>query len=626
MIKNILKTIVFILVIIIIILIYLFKTFDINKYKPTIEYEMSKASNQSVKIGDMFLDFSFSDGVLLKLQNMKMSGSIADQMRNELMIKEIVLTISVKEYLANKRIVINEISLNDPTVEIIKTAIKEAAVKQEVQNSNNKPTESVKSDKEVKNKSSNEDYSSAVMVEAMNIKNGNIYYRDESVKPYFELNIENIGFKIRDFAFNKEFDYELALSLISDEDNISLKGKASVDNLSSKVSISNTNLKTNITTISVKELKKVLPVIEDIGLDRILQGLFTMNLKTAEIGANGLEKLDLSGEIIDGKISLSNIEYPIDNIDMRFSLTEKDLKIDQVFMYFASGSINIKADIADYLNKQEYSADLGVEDVNVSEVIGKYIADIKTDGRMFGNFKGSGQGFDIEAIKSNFQGQGHFNIDKGKILDVNLLKIILEKISIIPNLAEKIEESLSEADKEKLKAKDTEFDEFMFDAQVQEGVATARNAHVGTSDIVILAGAKCDFDGNLSVRSDLYIKEDLSRIMMQTVSELSLLRDNDRIRIPMKTYEGKIDRFIIYPDIEEIGKVLFKEKGKTELRKVIFGALGIEEENTDQKDQSGQNADSNNLEIQSDPQQQENKQEKSPESIIIDNVLDMIFK
>ena len=107
MIKNILKTIVFILVIIIIILIYLFKTFDINKYKPTIEYEMSKASNQSVKIGDMFLDFSFSDGVLLKLQNMKMSGSIADQMRNELMIKEIVLTISVKEYLANKRIVIN---------------------------------------------------------------------------------------------------------------------------------------------------------------------------------------------------------------------------------------------------------------------------------------------------------------------------------------------------------------------------------------------------------------------------------------------------------------------------------------------------------------------------------------
>ncbi|MBU0467545.1 MAG: AsmA family protein [Candidatus Omnitrophica bacterium] len=626
MIKNILKTIAVIMIIVIIVLFYFIKTFDIYKYKSKIEHELSKATNQSVNIEGISLDISISDGVLLKMQNMKMSGYIDTQMRNELKIGEIILTISVKDYLEDKKIVITEIGLNNPTIEIIKTINREGESKQKDQNSTKK-VDSIKADNEVNNKSSaNDKIISAVMVEVMNIKNGKIFYRDESVKPYFELNINDITFKTKEFAFNKKFDYELGLSLISAEQNINLQGSALIDNSNSKVSLSDLNLKTNLSKISVKELKKVFPAIEDIGLDKSIYGFFMLNLKNSEIGKNGLEKLDLSGEIVDGKASLSVIEYPIDNIDMQFNVTEKNIKIDQLFMYFASGSVNIKADIDDYVNKQEYSVDLSVEDVNVSEVIGKYVSGIKTQGRMFGNFKGSGQGFDIEKVKNNFYGQGHLNIDKGKILDVNLLRLILEKISIIPNLAKKIEANLSEEDKEKLKAKDTDFEEVKVDIIIQEGIATARNTNVGTRDLVILAGAKCNFEGDLNFRSDLYFKEDLSRIMMQTVSELALLSDKERIRIPMKTYEGKVDRFITYPDIEAIGKILFKEKGKSELRKVIFNALGIDEDQIDQQKQSDQNIDNSDLKKSEDPQEQDKKPEKPSEAIIIDNILDMIFQ
>lgn len=625
MVRKILKTMFLMVLIIVIVIAYLIKTFDINKYKLSIEKEISYATGQSVKIERLALDFSIAEGVLLKVYNIQMSGIFEDQIHEKTKIKEIVLNVSIKGYLEKKRIIISEVILNDPVIEITRSVNHKSENSQSIKPDDEKK-EPVKSTSDSDEGRSENNIISMIMVEVMNVGNGTMRYIDETVNPNFDLNINDIDLKTKDFAFNRSFEYSLNFSLMSEEQNIKLLGTALIDEKGEGINLSNSSFKTDLSKISVQELVKLMPAIDSLGLGKDLYGSFALNLNDAKIGTKGLERFDLSGEVIDGKLSLSTFEYPIDNIDLKFRLNEKDAKIEQLFMYIDSGTLSLKSEITDYLKAQEYSLDINIEDVDLNEAIGKYAHGVKTEGRIFANFKGSGKGFDIKNKTSDLNGQGHFNIDNGKIVDVNLLKVILEKISLIPNLAKKIEEQLSENDKEKLQAKDTDFEKVNFDILVHDKFVTISNTHISTNDFLVLAEAKCDFDGDLNLRSDFYIKEDLSRIMTATINELALLKDSNRIHIPMKDYQGKFDKVITYPDIEAIGKTLFKEKGKTELRKVLFNALGIETEGVDQQDKADPGAE--NIDQNKDglpAKQEEIKKEMPTEAIIIDNVLDMIF-
>ena len=61
--KKIFQVIFVIILIVAIVIFFFIKTFNINKYKSKIESEISDATNHSVKIEELSLDFSIADGV-----------------------------------------------------------------------------------------------------------------------------------------------------------------------------------------------------------------------------------------------------------------------------------------------------------------------------------------------------------------------------------------------------------------------------------------------------------------------------------------------------------------------------------------------------------------------------------
>jgi hypothetical protein len=214
-------------------------------------------------------------------------------------------------------------------------------------------------------------------------------------------------------------------------------------------------------------------------------------------------------------------------------------------------------------------------------------------------------------------------VRNGRIKDINLLKAALNKISFIPNLASEVESKLPQRYKEKLKAKDTVLEKVNIDTMVSEGIMFIKKAEVIADGFSLLANGQVDFKQDLALNADLYVPPDLSESMVAASQELKYFLDNSkRIHIPLRSYRGPLSRFKTYPDVEDLGKEVLRNRGKQELKRVLFKALDIDEETSEGAAADG--GSSQQGAVSEDLEALPEKSQPSSEDQLIDNILDMI--
>jgi hypothetical protein len=253
-----------------------------------------------------------------------------------------------------------------------------------------------------------------------------------------------------------------------------------------------------------------------------------------------------------------------------------------------------------------------IHDLQIKDLTAHVAMPVQIVGRINGQWTGQGEGFTESQIASNFIGQGKIDLKDGRILDVNILKTVLNKLSFIPDVVAKIEQNLPEKYKEKLEQKDTVLEDVTIDASIRDGALQITRAEMNVDGFMASARGKVDFHQNLELWADLYIAADLSASMIAAAQELSyFLDDRNQIHIPFKPYSGALKDFYMYPDIEGIGMEIIKNRGREELRNVLKKALGAEDEPSAQPTQTGE------------PPVPEQK-EVSPEEAVIEKILDII--
>jgi len=230
---------------------------------------------------------------------------------------------------------------------------------------------------------------------------------------------------------------------------------------------------------------------------------------------------------------------------------------------------------------------------------------------MNGYFKGSGEGMSKVALEKSLIADGTIELINGRIADVNLLKEALSKLSFFPDLANRIETNLPEKYKEVLNRKDTILGEVKIDMQIHSGALMIDQAEVNADGFLATAHGQLDLNQNLSLKADFYVESELSNSMVNTSEELSyLLDENKQIHISFKPYSGKLENFRMVPDVGDLGAAIIRNRGREELRKVIFKALDLDDRPV--------------LEPSDGQEVAPEEQGQSPEEALIENILDMI--
>ena len=442
------------------------------------------------------------------------------------------------------------------------------------------------------------------------LNEGSLSFKE--IVPGVSLNISNIRFKVKDFSLNDTFNVKVEAAYLSEHPNVFFETKASIDKDQQLLMLKYAKFTTLLSSFSLSKLESSLKMGKEFEFPDKLNGKVKFSIHEAKFDKNGLFSLNSTCEINEGFVKFNQFILPIYDLSSRFQLTETNIDIEKLVLTIGRGKVNGFFVLTDYLGEQDWSVELNIKDLNPGEIIDQKEQLIKIDGLVSGNFNGKAKGLTVDKLANSLIGKGELNVKKGKISDINILQIVLDKISVLPGFAEKFKSNLPQSYVNKLDEKDTIIRRLTLQADIKNGVVEINPVEVKADGFIFVGLGELNFDKKFYLDGSFFIPEDLSNSMIRSVSELKhLLNEEKQIFIPVKIF-GKAPDVKFSIDLEYIGKKIIENRGLEEIIKVIDKSFD--------KDKPYQ---SENVQgINEEPVERQ----KSIEEQVIDKFIDSIFK
>lgn len=614
-------------------LVIFLKTLDLNRFKDRITRQIGASLGRDAAMRHISFNFSVVGGAALDISGFSVMDHPAFSTEPMFYVDAAHLDIDLLSLVFKREILVSRVELNSPKLNLIRNSAGEINL-QQFKRPAKSETENGKKDVpaapagplpgEASKKETKSLAFGTMLVRAIRVTDGAFIFTDRTASPPVTIPVTRLELQVSNLSLDAPFPFEAGASLWSGRRNIGLKGLARIDAGQRQVRVDDLKMQTDLSELSPERIYEGVPALKEAGFKGGTAGRLAVDIHQAVVGGEGLLALSSEGRLSDGKVQFDGLPVPVERLNMRFEMTESDAVIKEAAMPLASGELRMSGRIMDYPKEQRFLAELVLNDVRLSELTAQMDFPAKVEGRLYGSFKVNGKGMNEDALKASLAGEGTVGIKEGRVADVNLLKLVLSKISFIPNLVSRIEENLPDTSKEKLKAKDTILEKAEMDARIRDRALRLNRAELNADGFLVTAAGRLDFEQNLSLEAGFTIPADLSAGMAAAVPELGyFLDDRGRIHIPFKPYTGKLARLRMYPDVEDLGKEIIRNRGKEELKKVIFKALDLDGRSSGEEEPRGEGPSPAQPAGDGDATPPPER-EPSPEEVIIENILDMI--
>lgn len=594
------------------------KTFNIKQYKSTIIHHVSMALKRDVALEDVDLELSLMKGISLSVKGLKVQDHPGFEADEFLKVDRARLNLDIVPLITKRTLAIHHIELIAPKLVIIRREDGKTNIQTLLEDSQqeSEPSQEASSSTvgEAVTNDTKKQVSTALpqlLIHSISLKEAEIHYIDKSVG--ITIPLTRLDFKIDNFSLTSPFSFKVSSSLWSREQNINFSGKARLDLLQYQMRFDDVKMGLDFKTFLIEKVKENIPQVKNIPIKDNIEGALNFYIQQMIVGQEGLLVLLAQGDLKEGKLRLKDLAVPVEYITAHFDINESDMHILPISLALGSGRIMAEAHVTDYLKRREVQGKVILKDLRPSEIIAKDKLPVEIQGKLLGNFQAQFMAYEPLAVTQSLWADGAVDFKEARLVDINVLRLVLSKLSFIPNLVERLEANLPLSYQERLKEKDTVIHTAFAKLNAKDGTININDVSLGAEGFFLRAKAKADFNQNVSVHLGLFIEPSLSQSMVSTVEELSyLLNEGGEIFIPFKSYEGRLNTMALYPDFQYLTAKIVKNKGKDELKKVIFNAIGIERD-----------------ESEGPPSSQETPQEPekvSPEEEIIGSVLDVIFK
>lgn len=603
--------------------IFLFlKTFDVNKYKPQIVGQIKNALGRDVGIDNLALSLSVDRGISLGVQGLTIADDPQFSNENFLTVKEVSLGVDILTYLNKRQILVSSIDVKSPEILLIRGKDGQINAQTFKPLQEQTPPASGTGPQELLSgaPSAHQPVFPVLLVKSIQVKDGRLIYRDKMMSPEVLIDASQLFLTVNNLSLTDPFNFSLEGSLWSKIKNVGASGVGQLNIQENSIQLSNVKATSNLSDISVDTLVRSLPMLEPAGLKRDLKGALQVFIDKVVIGSKGLMELSAKGSLDDGQAELKNLSVPVSKINIPFEATQENIKIKDASLYLGSGKVSLKGDIAGYLQEQKFHFLIQSQDINLEEVVDQKDSPVRLTGKLNSHFDIDGHGLSRpELLTDSLEGSGTIDIKDGKLIGINVLRLVLDRMSMFPDLAEKVKKNLSEKHKESLNQKDTVLNKVSLNTFVKDGSLMVEDARVETDTFNLSGKGTMTFSQELNLQASVAIPKELSQSMAMSAEGLEYLRDdNGEILIPVSV-QGRVPNLRFVPDLEYLGKKVLLDRGKEELQKVLEKTFGKDKDKTPAENQPSQDPQGQNQPVES-------QDEKSPEQQLIEGVLDRIFK
>ncbi|MBI3616195.1 MAG: AsmA family protein [Candidatus Omnitrophica bacterium] len=183
-------------------------------------------------------------------------------------------------------------------------------------------------------------------------------------------------------------------------------------------------------------------------------------------------------------------------------------------------------------------------------------------GELSASFQGTVQGSTPDAMLSSLSGNGKVRIAHPVLVNLNILREVFSRISIVPGLEEVLQSRLPESYRDKLNSRDTVFEPIDLPVTAAQGALQFQNLRLATDTFVLTGAGRLGMDRALSSRMQLKIGPELSAAILRSAKEFQALAGPDgRIEFPVMA-EGILPRVTVLPDVSYLASHLIVHRAE----------------------------------------------------------------
>jgi len=602
-------------------LIVFIKTFDVNRVLPKVTEQVSAQLGKGVSIGHAELTLTMK-GLSLNARDLVLHQDKSLSSEKVVSVANVSAGLDFMAFVRERQIRVVGVTVKSPRVNIVRNQdgsmnILPAAAP---------PTTGAASGSNMEKPTAGSAPAvslPAILVDRITIEDGQVTYSDAMLTPPVVVRISKLSVVVSNFSLQNPFDFEVKAAVFGEQQNIRAAGQVKLALEKMQVEVANLDASVDVSAMDLAQLKKSVPQLKDV-FGKTLSGLLKVNVVKLVAGPQGLTSMTASGNLRDGKVALSYQDLTLNPVVADFEMTERDLLVKNFSVGVAGGEIKGRAELSDYLKKQLYKADITVNGLSPAPFVPDLGGDAKFEGTINGQFALSGEGFVPDQVIKNLVGEGKLAVDKGRLVNFNVLKVVLSKIAMVPDLEDKMTAALPENYRQQLNRSDTVFQKIAADLKVSDGLVTIDQAQLVSDVFSVNANGTCDLAQNANVKALFLIPAALAKAMVAGASELAALQETDgAILIPLTSYSGKLANLRVYPDLTYLGKKIIVNRGTTEILKVLDKALGVKNEPAPATDPNAAPVGQSQAPQQGQPAP---TAEPRPEEQVIKGLLNTIFK
>jgi len=537
-------------------------TLDVDRFRPQIISRIEKTIQKPVRLER--IKIGWQAGIALELQGFALLKS--EQTPEKLVEIQSVKAVLKLEPLLSREIQVETVYLDHPIVLLVKKPDGtfdgwEPAPSQPGQSGG----QAVSAPKAAA--------ALSFLVNKIKIQDGELFFKDDSGKEPVEVNLRKIAVEIDQVALDRPIEFNARAAVLGPVQNLDLKGKLTLSEKDFSALLSGFHAELQLKDMNPREVTKLSPAIAASGIVFPAEGILGVDADSLRLGAK-----DAAAKIrFDrGKIRLQSFKSPIENISVSALASAAMIKIQKITADLAGGKVEGQGAV----NMTDPQNPAIAFDVKANKLLLGDLFLVPQDGPQIKGLlsltiRGNSTGQASDEIIGMLTAEGDATLDQGVITNMNILREVFQKISVIPGLMERLLARLPEDYKSRLDEKDTKLKTIQLPFSVQSGTVDLPRVSLATDSFRLEGSGTYGLDhGTVTGMSLLSIDKNLSAAMIRSVEELQYLTDSKgELQIPL-SFRGNVPEVTITPDLQSVATKIAAQKAKELIGGYLEKALG----------------------------------------------------
>ena len=539
-------------------------TFDIDRYRPELVKVLEKALGGPVDVGRLSLGWG-GGGITVHVGGISLFRSEKEKEKPAAYLERASVSVQLLPLL-DKRLEVASIVLKRPLLNIIR----DADGKVRVDGINPKPAEP--EDKPSEKSAA----AGSFLISQVKIEDAEIGYYDNTKAFPARIEIGDADLVIRNFSFSRTAEFQGAFALFSADQNIRFKGRVNLAGPSGPYTLEDFEIQSDLAWLDLEKMAASAPMLKDAGLRDPLKGKLSVGIGKLKVDAGVIEGLQADLKLQEGTLSHQSLPKPLEDVDLYAVLTKEDLRVTSFSAKFAEGTLSASGRIDKYLEESpetqiQFKADrVRLETLLPAPKPGKP----QVHGRFSVSFDGNAQGGDWLSISKTLSGTGKAALEEGVVLDLNILRLVVQNLSKIPGVGDAVNSQLPPQYQQKIANPHTFIPPIEFPVNIQNGVLFLQDLRIPLDGYEIFGTGQFGLDGTIRCRVHLVIDQQLSAVLMQNAPQLQMIADPyGRLAIPVNI-TGNVQYLRVLPDMDYVISRVVAAKGQELLTQGLQKAMG----------------------------------------------------